>query len=107
MQNDFLEFDDDQAVDFIKNYIPIELKSKLNDDDIVYFLDLIADFYQSRGYMEMEDDDDTVVEIDEDEMVDYIVKNARRDDVGSFTEDEIRFIVQGEFEYCSRIGIFE
>lgn len=106
MEKDILEFDDDQAVKFIKEYIPSDLRTKLSDDDIMYFMDLIADYYQSRGYMDMEDDE-TIVEIDEDEMVDYLVKNAKRDDVGSFSREEITYIVQGEFEYCSSIGIFD
>ena len=102
---DFL-YDDDEAVKFIKNYLPDNIKNKYNDDDINYIIDLIYDFYDSKGFMEDEDDDKDI-EINEDELVSYVVKNALSDGVGKYDADEISFIVQGELGYCSSIGMFE
>lgn len=107
MEDNILGYDDMASVAFIRNYIPQDLKEKLSDDDIVYIVDLIYDFYESRGYMDMEDDDDETVEIDEDELVDYVVKNAQKDKVGKFDSDEVRFIIQGELEYCQSVDMFE
>ncbi|WP_329902940.1 hypothetical protein [Porphyromonas pogonae] len=107
MEDNILGYDDMASVAFIRNYIPQDLKEKLSDDDIVYIVDLIYDFYESRGYMDMEDDDDEIVEIDEDELVDYVVKNAQKDKVGKFDSDEVRFIIQGELEYCQSVDMFE
>ena len=93
---------------FIRNYIPQELKELLSDDDIVYFVDLIYDYYESRGYMDEDDQDsDEAIEVDEDELVEYVVKNAKKDGVGKFEPDQIRFIVQGELEYCDSINLFD
>ena len=35
------QYDDDEAVRFIQNYLPQEMKGKFKDDDILYILDLI------------------------------------------------------------------
>ena len=94
-EEDLIGYDDAASVAFIRNYIPQELKELLSDDDIVYFVDLIYDYYESRGYM------------DEDELVEYVVKNAKKDGVGKFEPDQIRFIVQGELEYCDSINLFD
>ncbi|PVZ09318.1 hypothetical protein [Porphyromonas loveana] len=107
MQEDIQLYDDAASVAYVRNYIPQELKEKLSDDDIVYIVDLIYDFYESRGYMDMAEDSDEVVEVDEDELVEYVVQNAKRDEVGLFTPEEIRFVVQGELEYCESINLFE
>ena len=101
---DFL-YDDEEAVKFIRNFLPENIKNKFNDDDINYIIDLIYDFYDSKGFMDGDDDND--VDINEDELVTYVVKNALTDGVGKYDADDISFIVHGELEYCDSIGMFE
>ena len=49
-EDDFL-YDEDDAVKYIRNYLPQELKSKFKNDDILYILDLIYDYYESNGLL--------------------------------------------------------
>lgn len=104
--NDELLYDEDESVKFIQNYLPQELKGKFSNDDINYIVDLIYDFYESNGYL-TDDNDDEEVEIDEEELVNYVIKNAKKDGVGKFEPEEITFIVQGELEYCDSINMFD
>ena len=107
VEDELLGYDDTASVAFIRNYIPQELKELLSDDDIVYFVDLIYDYYESRGYMDEDLDEDEAIEVDEDELVEYVVRNARKDGVGKFEPEQIRFVVQGELEYCQSINLFD
>ena len=102
-----LIYDDDEAVKFIQNYLHQELKKQFSSDDINYIIDLIYEFYESKGYFENDDEDDSFVDIDEDELIQYVIKNALSDGIGKFTTEEIAFIVQGELAYCESIDIFE
>ena len=45
LEDDFLlaDADDEKTIEFIKNYLPQELKEKFSDDELYYFLDLIDD----------------------------------------------------------------
>ena len=104
-KDDFI-YDEADSVKFIQNYLPQELKDKFSDDDINYIVDLIYEFYDSKGYMDM-DDDDTDIEIDEDELTEFVVKNALKDKVGKFEAEDIAFVVQGELAYCDSIHIFD
>lgn len=104
-KDDFI-YDETESVKFIQNYLPQELKDKFSDDDINYIVDLIYEFYDSKGYMDM-DDDDTDIEIDEDELTEFVVKNALKDKVGKFVAEDIAFVVQGELAYCDSIHIFD
>lgn len=104
---DELNYDEDESVKFIQNYLPQELKGKFSDDDINYIVDLIYDYYESNGFLSDDDEDDSEIEIDEDELVEYVVKNAKKDGIGKFDPAEIVFIVQGELEYCDSINMFD
>ena len=104
---DDLIYDEDESVKFIQNYLPQELKGKFSNDDINYIVDLIYYFYESRGYLNDDADDDADIEIDEDELIEYVVKNAQKDGVGKFDPEAIGFIVQGELEYCDSINMFD
>ena len=85
VEDELLGYDDTASVAFIRNYIPQELKELLSDDDIVYIVDLIYDYYESRGYLSDEDQDgDEPIDIDEDELLEYVVRNAKKDGVGKF-----------------------
>ena len=103
--NDELLYDEDDSVKFIQNYLPQELKGKFSNDDINNSVDLIYDFSDSNGMLD--DDGDDEIEIDEEEVVNYVIKNAQKDGVGKFEPEEITFIVQGELEYCDSINMFD
>jgi len=107
-EQDF-DYDDDEAVKFIRNYLPQEVKEKFSNDDINYIIDLIYEFYESKGLFDdiVDNNDEEFVEFDEDELIEFVIKNAKKDGVGKFNTDEITFIVQGELEYCDSIHLFD
>ena len=103
-EEDLLSYDDDEAIKFILNNLPEEIKTKLTNDVITYIIDLIYEFYENNGFMDDNEDED--VEINEDELIDYVAANAKKAGF-NLSEDEIEAIVQGELSYCDSLGIFE
>lgn len=103
--DDLPEFDDDAAIAFILKYIPQELKAKVSEDDIAYILDVIYDFYDSNGLIE--EDSTEEASIDEEDMLQYVVKAIKKDKVVSLSEEEIQSLLDGEFEYGKSIGIYD
>lgn len=101
LKEDFLEsdLDDEKTIEYIKNYLPQELKEKFSDDELYYFLDLIDEYYSESDILVREPDADGYVEVDLEQIVDYIVKEAKKDEVGEYDPEEILFVVQGEMEY--------
>lgn len=104
---DELIYDEEDSVAFIQNYLPQELKGKFSNDDINYIVDLIYEFYESKGYLNEDAESEAEIDIDEDELVEFVIKNAKKNEVGNFTPEEITFIVQGELEYCDSINMFD
>ena len=100
------EYDEDDAVAFIQNFLPQELKGKFSSDELNYIIDLIYEFYEDKGFLD-ETDDEVDVEFDEDELIAFVVKQAQKDKVGKFSPEDITFIVQGELGYCDSLNIFD
>lgn len=104
---DFIEYDEDAAVKFIQKYLPQDLKNKFSNDEINYIIDIIYDFYDDKGLMNIDKQENEMVEIDEDEMISFVLKNTKKDKINHFTADEITFIIQGELAYCETLNVFE
>ena len=100
------EYDDDASVAFIQNYLPQDLKGKFSNDELNYIIDLIYEFYDDKGFMN-EDQENEEVEIDEEELIEFVVAQARKNKIGQFTPEEIAFIVQGELAYCDSLELFD
>ena len=101
MEEDFLldAEDDARAVAFIQSYLPQDLKDKFTEDDLYYILDVIADYYTSSECLDAEPDEEGYINIDLDEVVDYVVKEAKKDGMGPYEAEDVFFVVQGEMEY--------
>ena len=71
LEEDFLlaDADDEKTIEFIKNYLPQELKEKFSDDELYYFLDLIDEYYSESGILDAQPDADGYVDIDLEEVV--------------------------------------
>ena len=91
--------EDARIVEYIKNYLPSELKETFSDNALYYFLDVIVDYYANSGVLDAEPDKDGFVDIDLDKVVDYVVEQAKKDKVGDFKAEDVLFVVQGEMEY--------
>lgn len=103
------EYDEDDAVKFIQNFLPQELKGRFSDNDVNYIIDVMYDFYDEKGLLSDEEisDDEELVEMDENELIEYVVKNVKKDKILKLTDEEITFIVQGELAYCESLGMFD
>lgn len=90
-------YDDEEAVRFIQSHIPQEIQGKYSDDDILLISDTVYDYYQSNGWI----DSDEEVEIDVEDIVNYIIKQCKKDPDCHFdlNPEYIYWIVEAEIDY--------
>ena len=102
--DDFLldDLDDEKTIEFIKNYLPQDLKDKFTDDEFYYFLDLIDEYYTQSGILDAQPDADGCIDIDLEKIVDFIIKEARKNQMGEYDPEEILFIVETSFPLLQR-----
>ena len=105
MADEFMleDLDDDKTIEFIRNYISADLKEKLSDDDLEFFLDTISDYYCDNGVFDQEPDADGCVDVDVEAVAQYLVKEAKTHNVGTFDLDEMIQIVAGELEFGEQL----
>lgn len=97
------DLDDEKTIEYIKGYLPQDLKGKFSDDELYYFLDVIDEYYANSGILDAVPDDEGFIDIDLDKVVDYVIKEAKKDEIGEFEHDDILFVVQGEMEYADSL----
>lgn len=106
MNDEFLmdDLDDDKTVEFIRKFLPVELKEKFSDDDLYYIIDVIADYYYCSGLLDAKPDEDGYVEINTEQIVAYIIKEAKKDKIGEWLPEDVAIVVQAEMEYGNSLG---
>ena len=98
---DFLEQaeDDLRTVEFIKAYLPQDIKEKFTDDDLFYFIDVLADYYVESGILEQEPGPDGCIDIDTEAIAKAVAERAKKDKYGAFDPEDLIWVVQGELEF--------
>lgn len=91
--------DDVRTVEFIKAYLPQEVKPKFTDDDLFYFLDAIAEYYSESGVLDQEGDEEGYIEIDTEAVAKAIAEKAKQDKMGEFDIEDLIWIVQADLEF--------
>lgn len=101
MEEDFMAMaeDDLRTVEFIKNYLPQDVKEKFTEDDLFYFIDLLADYYVDSGLLDSEPDADGFVDIDTEAVAKALAERAKKEKYGTFAPEDLIWIVQAELEY--------
>lgn len=107
-QNDTscLEYDDQAAIAFIMKRLPDNLRSTIEDDDVQYLLDVMYEFYEDNHLLDEETDE--TVEIAEEELIQYILRASKKDDIcaDKFTEETVQVLLDIEYEYSKSLGVY-
>ncbi len=93
--------DDRLTVEFIQSYLPQEVKEKFTEDDLYYLIDVIDEYYvalldkaDKKGVK-----DDEEMDIDIDDAAAYLARQAKKDKMGEWDPEDLRWVVEGEWEY--------
>lgn len=93
-----LRYDEDDAIKFIRLTLPPEANSKYTDDDILYIIDIIWEWYDKNGYLSLDSEVSEEEEHDIVRITDYVSKQLKKD--GEIEPDNnIELIVRGEIQY--------
>lgn len=94
-----MEFDEQAAIDYIRAHMTEEDLSGVNDDEILNLIDVVYDYYEDHGFLEMSLDEDEDDEVDINDMVKYVQKVIAKDKKSPLTPDAVDKMVRLEVEY--------
>ncbi len=98
-----LEFNENKAIEAIKSRLPEGVE--YDDDEILNVIDIIFDYYEENGLLDIDCDAD---DVDEDKMIydlyAYVAKMLKKDPYSLIKSEHIETIVAAELEYERSIG---
>lgn len=102
-----MEYDEDIAIQYIRDHVSPAMLEGFDDDMLLEIIDIIWDYYDSHGMLDISLDDDDDDEVDLDAMTSYAVKLLRKSypslgrsrESGEQLKDTVRAIIEAEIEY--------
>lgn len=94
-----MDFDEQQAIKYIREHCPG--LPNYDDDEYLNVIDMIFDFYESNGLLDisLDDDDDDDDDVDIAEIIDYVQRMVRKDKGSKLSTDHVEPIVTAYLEY--------
>ena len=104
--SELTRFDEEEAIKFIRATLTPEKNSEITDDEILYIIDTIWDWYEKNGYLEISADITDEEELNVDALTAYVQKELRRAGELSVTPADVEAIVKAELQYEESIEEF-
>lgn len=100
-------YEENDAVKYILSNLPSDVAEKYSDDDILLVIDIIFEFYENKGYFDLNDIDESDDEFDESELFEFVKKSLKKDKDNPIDLDDVENIVHIELEYEDSIDDFD
>ncbi len=100
-------YEENDAVKYILSNLPSDVAEKYSDDDILLVIDIIFEFYENKGYFDLNDIDESDDEFDESELFEFVKKSLKKDKDNPIDLDDVENIVHLELEYENSIDDFD
>jgi len=94
-----LQYDEGEAVKFIRKLLPADKQAQYTDDEILYVIDVMYDWYEKNGYLTLDVNVTEEEEADIKKLTAYVKKEIKNDGEMEMDPDDIDIIVKGELEY--------
>ena len=72
-----MEFDEQKAIEFINGRLAEAGRAAYPDDEVFNVIDMIWDFYEENGLLDVDAADDDIDEDIEPDMIDYVTRMFR------------------------------
>lgn len=93
------EFDENDAVDFIRGHIDPQIAGLYDDNEILNLIDIVFDYYEANGLLEIDCADDDADEVDINDLTDYACRMITRDKGALLAPQHVAPMIEAYFEY--------
>lgn len=104
--SELTRFDEDEAIKFIRATLPAEKNEQISDDEILYVIDCIWEWYEKNGYLSIDADVTDEEMVDVDKLVEFVKKQLKRADEFVMVPEDVEPIVKAELQYEESIEDF-
>ncbi len=100
-----MEYDETKAIEFINTQLSKAGRNTYPEDEIINVIDMIWDYYEENGLLEIDDSDDDDFATEE-EICDYVKRMIKKDKAAQIKDEDIALIVKAEIDYESTLDPF-
>ncbi len=93
------EFDENDAILYIRSHIAPEISARYDDDELLNLIDIIFDYYESNGLLDIDFSDSDDDEPDTDEILEYITRMLRKDKAATLTPEDAAPMLDAYLDY--------
>lgn len=104
--DDIEEYDEDAALEYIRERLPEDVSEKYDDNNILDVVELVFDFYESKGFFQIVDMCEDEDSVDKDELDAYICKRLSKRRHKRVDDEDIPLITTLEMEYEKTLSDF-
>lgn len=100
-----MEYDESKAIEFMRSHVSPEFRDLYDDDQLLNIIDIIWDYYEDSGMLDMgtvfnEDEDPSA-----DQIVDHVEKMLSKDKGNIVAREHVAPLVEAEIAYEESIGM--
>ena len=94
-----MEFDENDAIRYMREHVDAELSARYADDDELFnLIDLIYDYFEANGMLDLDLDDDDE-ELDIDDLMEYVGRMLRKDKAATLSPKDAEPLVRAYLAY--------
>ncbi|MCM1348829.1 MAG: hypothetical protein NC338_05400 [Firmicutes bacterium] len=99
------EFDENEVVKHIRRMLPQEAATAYSDDDLLNIVDMIWDYYELNGLLDIDFDEEDEEETDiVNELIDYAGRMLKKDKACNVRPVHLEAIIKAELDYEDTLG---
>ncbi len=93
------QYDESEAIKIMRAALPDDVATQYDDDELLNVIDMIWDFYEQNGMLDVDadpDDDDSNIAS---ELIDYTRRMLKKDKMAKIAPEHVEVLVLAELAY--------
>lgn len=91
------EFEEKHAIAAMRSAISPESNRLYDDDELLNVIDIIWDWYEDSGFLEIDSEDDT--DFNEEDLINHVKKVLSKDKLSPIRPEDCEMLVKAELSY--------
>ena len=111
LELNLLSSEEKELLEYIWNLIPAQDKESLTKADVQLVLDLMDDYFEEKGLLEVDEQTGEVTyldgEVDENDQLEYLLRTAKERYDRTLSGEQVQLVLDGEMQYGIEQGYYE
>ncbi len=94
-----MEFDESKAIEYMRSSLPQDVAGLYDDDEYLNIIDMVWDFYEENGLLDIDADEDIDEEALLDDLIEYSKRMIKKDKSSTMRIEHIESLIKAEIAY--------